>query len=77
MLRVVYLVMSHVPAQDIPSPSHPVNHSHNLRFQIKFFGTDFGTVGPGTKIKHTMTIMTAGASSPHRTNTVPLTVSTV
>lgn len=70
-----YLVINHVPAQLMPNPSHPVNHSQSFLFQIKLFGTDFGTVGPGTRTKQTKTMIAAGARQETMIRTVAETVS--
>lgn len=73
--RGTYEVINHVPAQLIPSPSHPVNHSQSFLFQIKLFGTDFGTVGPGTSNRQITTMIAAGTKTETMMRTAPLTVS--
>ena len=72
-----YLVINHVPAQLMPSPSQPVNHSQSFLFQIKLFGTDFGTVGPGTRTKQTNTIIAAGTRQETMMRTAAETVSSM
>lgn len=69
------LVMSQAAAQDMPRPSHPVNHSQSLRLHIRLLGTDFGTDGPGTRMRATMAMITAGAAKLTTIRTVLLTVS--
>ena len=73
--RATHEVMSHVPAHDIPSPSHPVNHSQSFLFQIKPLGTDFGTVGPGTSNRQITTMIAAGTRTETMMRTAPVTVS--
>lgn len=56
-------VMRRVDAQDKARPVQPVNHSHSFRLQIRPFGVDLETVGPGTRIKETTRMMSAGAAT--------------
>jgi len=44
--------------------------SHSFRRQIKALGVDFATVGPGTRTRQTMKIITAGATRPERAKVV-------
>ena len=69
------LVMRKAAAHDMPRPSHPVNHSQSLRLHLRLLGTDFGTEGPGTRMRATIAIMTAGAARLTMIRTVVLTVS--
>ena len=69
------LVMSQAAAHDMPRPSHPVNHSQSLRLHIRLLGTDFGTKGPGTRMRATIAMIAAGAARLTTIRTALLTVS--
>ena len=75
MRFLTLLVSNQAEAKLKANPSHPVCHSQSFLFQIRLCGTDFGTVGPGTKIRHTRRITAAGANRPITTRSKVLTVS--
>ena len=51
-----------------PRPIHAVFHSQSFRLHTSRFGVSLGTVGPGTKTRHTRAIIMAGAIQDTSTN---------
>lgn len=56
-------VIMNAVARERARPIHPVFHSQSFLLQINDLGVPLLAVGPGTKIRQTMRMMAAGATS--------------